>query len=198
MADSTLYGPGIPALVTPSADDLVYVLHDPSGSPSNGKVRIDRLGKVAHKIARRESTDLTVTQTARTAALDTALDITLNATIGDVLEITPAFMVANNNTATDDLFMLDVATIVSAAVVNWVSGAGSTTGVPAWNRNVRTTGARAGVSGAIPYTVVAGDISGGTVKLSLYAFVNAGSYNVYARVVAPFVWMVKNIGPVAT
>lgn len=197
MADSTLYGPGIPALVTPSADDLVYVLHDPSGSPSNGKVRIDRLGKVAHKIARRESTDLTVTQTARTNALDTALDITLNATIGDVLEITPAFMVANNN-ANNDIFQLDVATIVSAAVVNWVSGSGSTTGVPAWNRVATVTTHRIGVSGAIPYTVVAGDISGGTVKLSLYAFVTAGSYNVYARVVAPFVWMVKNIGPVAT
>lgn len=149
----------------------------------------------AHKLARRESTDITVTQTARTTATDTALDLVLAAQVGDVIEIVPAFMVANNNTDTNT-FLCDVATIVSAAVVSWVSGSGSTTGIPAMNGYGATPTPRVPITGAVPYTVVSGDLSGGLVTFRLYAFVTGGSYNLYARVVAPFVWMARNIGPV--
>lgn len=196
MADSTLAN--LPVLNSPAADDLLYVVHDPSGAPSNGKVRIDRLGKVSHKFVNRTAGSLTLDQTAIT---DVGVsDIVLNAVAGDTIEYGIMGVVGAAATAKVGF---DVYTIVSATPVNpFGSGLSaslaSTQGVMGWFVT-DTLNAEITINGSFMYTVVSGDISNGTVTLRLrYAKANATARTLFATANVPLQVWARNLGPVAT
>lgn len=195
MADSNLAG--LSALTVPAADDLLYIVHDPGGTPSDRKIRVDQLGKVAHKFATRTAGSLTLDQTAIT---DVGVsDIALNAVAGDTIEYGIMGVVGSAATAKVGF---DVYTIVAATPVN-PFGAGlsaslaSTQGVPGWFVT-DTLNAEINVRGSAMYTVVSGDISGGTVTLRLrYAKANATARTFFATANVPLQVWAKNLSAAA-
>lgn len=99
------------------------------------------------------------------AALTGPSDLTLSASSGDILLIG---LSARNSDSDADSYGLDMATIVSASPVNYLSshtGTPITTGVAAWFGG---TGANGRSGGAVYYVVQSGDISGGNVTLRHY------------------------------
>ena len=111
------------------------------------------------------------TTSATYVDVDSATDLDVAASAGDVLWV--GLSVLGGNQA-GKFLRIDAATMVSAAAVNYVSGAGASgVGVQAWHH---TAQAYANVGGVVPYVVVAGDVSGGRVSLRLQAKVDsAGS-----------------------
>lgn len=151
-------------------------------SGSSGLVDFD------HKT--RSSANVTVNGTSY-ANLDTGLDIVLTAAAGDVIEVS-----ATGRWATENVQVyMDVATIVSAAPVNYLSGSGSTgEGVQSWQGygNVNTN-----ISGACMYTLQAGDISGGTVTLRLRVRTGTAANKTFVSgATNVFKWSAKNFGPI--
>lgn len=132
--------------------------------------------------------------------VDTAMDITLTAQVGDAIECSVSG--SWNTLATGSDANLSVATVVSGSVVNYITGltlvVGS--GVPGWYAPNRNT--TAGVSSipltgsAPPYVVVAGDLSGGAVTLRLRGIGGGtGSHVLNAVTATPFWFWAKNLGP---
>lgn len=120
-------------------------------------------GSLAFAEARRASTDLNFNTTGW-QNVDTALDLTIAAAAGDKVIYSPNFTPGSTN----NTFSFDVATIVSAAIVNYFCTGTSTpagSGLPGWRRD-GGTGAY-GVSGGFVYTVQAGDVSSGTITMRL-------------------------------
>ena len=148
----------------------------------------------AHKFARRTAGDVTVASNAY-AAIDTTLDITLEAQAGDTLEFSVSSLWDAGATNPTTLWSaLDVATIVSSAVVNYCSGAGSTgLGILGW---FVSPGSLVPSTGVHQYTVVAGDIADGRVTVRLLAK-NSLVENRVARAAAtqPLQFTAKNLGP---
>jgi hypothetical protein len=118
----------------------------------------------------RTSGNITLNSTSW-ANVNTGLDLVVPAQVGDVLLVTPDFMVGNQAVSAG----LDVATIVSDSPVNTV-GAGSDYG--AWYLPASVF---APVGGPVQYVVQAGDISGGNVTLRLrYKTTSATNRTFYA------------------
>lgn len=141
-------------------------------------------------IARRASTDVTVTSTTW-ANFDTALDLTLDANAGDFVEVAVSGMWENQ--ASDAC--LDVVSLVSGSPVNsWGSNGtpdNANTGVLAW---FGSTGVFSPVGGSITRAVISGDLSGGTLTLRLRTrLLAAGSKDMQAISTAPFIVMAKNL-----
>jgi hypothetical protein len=123
------------------------------------------------------------------AAVDTGIDLTVAAIAGDVLSMNPLVLASTDNVSV----LFDVGTIVSAAVVNRVSG-GTTYGVSGW---YLATGQNDSGGGPIQYVVQAGDISGGNVVLRLlYKTVGAANRTLYATSDFPLHFSVVNLGQV--
>lgn len=131
--------------------------------------------------------------------VDTAMDLTLTAQVGDCIECSVSGL-WNITTGSDA--SLTVVTIVAGSIVNYITGivlaVGS--GVPGWYGPNRNTAA--GVSGsaltgsAAPYVVVAGDISSGAVTLRLRGLGGGtGSHVLNATATTPFWFWAKNLGP---
>jgi hypothetical protein len=146
--------------------------------------------------ARRTTGNVTLNSTSW-ANVDTALDLTLGGSAGDVIEATlSALWNADAVQA-----CLDVVTVVSAAPVNsFATGttvtASTLQGVGAWIGN---SGIQADLSGSFFYTLVAGDISGGNVLLRLrYRTTTAANKTLIATTDVPFVFFARNHGPVTT
>jgi hypothetical protein len=142
----------------------------------------------------RTAGDLTLNSTTW-ADVDTALDITLPARVGDELEASAIGTVG----ATAVTTIFDVATIVSAAVVNYFTGGGGATLVegswliPASALSFPIAGVPA------PYTVVSGDLSGGTVTCRLrYRTNTATNRTLRATSGHPLRFVLKNLGPAST
>lgn len=117
-------------------------------------------------------------------------DLTIKAFVGDLLEAGVGGLVQ----ATGVEAYFDLATIVSAAIVNHVSGAGgSNLGNGGW---LAVSGTVSPVSGSIFYQVVSGDLSSGSVALRFVAKMSAtGSRVLAASSALPFHTWVKNHGP---
>lgn len=148
----------------------------------------------AFKHVRRTSGNLILNNTAWTN-LDTALDLVLSAQIGDVIEA--AFSARWENEAFG--VGIDVHSWVSgAAVTAWSSGVaptGTGLGVRAW---YGLGGVAYGVGGSVMNTLVAGDISAGTVTLRLrFRNAAAGNRTLYASADEPLQFSAKNLGPPA-
>jgi len=150
--------------------------------------------------AKRASTSITLNSTTW-ANVDTGLDLTLNASTGDVIEYVPSMFGPNGyNVAV----AFDVATIVSGSVVNVFStdGAANNTynGISGWYwTNSSIINIYATVSGSAFYTLQAGDISSGTVTLRLrYKSDSATNRVLYATVDNLLKVWARNHGPVTT
>jgi hypothetical protein len=143
------------------------------------------------KFRQRTSADIIANSTSWTN-LDTALDITLSAETGDAIECGVSFQ-AENEAST---FRLDVGTLVSSAIVNYFGGAvdpGSNYGVSGWTA---AGGVAASVSGSVMKTLVAGDLSAGTVTVRLrYRTDTAANKTIHAVTARPFQFWTKNLGP---
>ena len=148
--------------------------------------------------AKRASTSLTINSTTW-ANVDTALDLTLNASAGDVIEYCVSGIVGTAAVVNG----FDVVTVVSGSPVNsfGLDAAAPTTyaalnSASAWYCQ---TGVEVTISGSIFRTLAAGDISAGTVTLRL-RYVSSAAVNRTLFAVAPAaleVWA-RNHGPVTT
>jgi hypothetical protein len=140
---------------------------------------------------------------ANLPGIGTTGDLVLNATAGDVIEAVPSVIL--NSTANTIYF--DAVTIVSSSPVNGFGRGGAVTtntnggsdsqGVSGWY--AASTGADRTIQGSCYYTLVSGDISGGTVTLRMrYATSAVATTVLVATVNNPFQWFVRNLGPVTT
>ena len=118
--------------------------------------------------------------------IDTNLDLVITAAAGDWLEIGVNGLWSNQGV----FGRMDAFTWVSAATVNGVSG--SSNGVPGWLGQASSYGP---VGAPVLYTVVAGDVSSGTVTLRFrYKVDSASSKTLHAESAAPFKVWARNLG----
>lgn len=146
------------------------------------------------KTARRASTSPTYALTTW-GDVDTALDLTLAAQVGDMIEVEANGLWGNEASTAH---YMDVVTVVSATPVNsfGTQGAVSTTshGIQAWQA---ITANYSMIAGGGIYPIVAGDLSSGYVTLRLRRRgETASTKTLYAVADQPFQWWVKNLGPV--
>lgn len=146
----------------------------------------------AHRKFRKVSGNTTYAS-ASWGNLDTGLDMTIEAQVGDDLEygLSGVWSTEAVNCR------LDVATLVSGAVVNYFGGAVETAtgdGVGAWYGK---TGEVSAVGGAVLYTVQAGDIdANGKVTVRLRARCDsATTKTLFSNANLPLQGYVKNLGP---
>jgi hypothetical protein len=147
---------------------------------------------LARPFARATRTAGDVTLTTSYADVDTALDLVLPARAGDVVE----YGVSGSWDNGGDYGRVDVATVVSGAVVNTFSGIAS--GWPAWlgQANVWSS-----LAGSAVYAVVSGDLSGGAVTLRLRARrdgAGVGGKVLSGSATAPLIVWAKNLGAYAS
>jgi len=140
---------------------------------------------------------------ANLPGIGTTGDLVLNAAAGDVIEaVTSAILNAPANN-----IYFDAVTIVSSSPVNAFgrggavttnsNGASDSQGVSGWYG--AGTGVDRTIQGSCYYTLVSGDISGGTVTLRMrYATSGVSTTLLIATVNNPFQWFVRNLGPVTT
>ena len=137
--------------------------------------------------------DYTVASATYVALDATNISITLEAQVGDCLEVGASLRWEHsiNNEA-----FVDAYTIVAGAPVNLISGA-STHGVQAWYGGASTTPQVNGCGGSVMYTVVSGDLSSGQVTIRPYARLATATpvRVIYCRTIMPFHFWVKNLGP---
>lgn len=147
------------------------------------------------KFFQRTAGNLTVNSTtwADLPTIGTTWDAVLPAQAGDVIECgLVAFVAPSGTTYT----IMDVASIVAGAAVNYWggwSGASTGWGVQAW-LGVNTVGHSKG--GSVMKTLVAGDLSAGTVTCRLrYRTDNAANQTLCGDAIQPLQFWVKNLGP---
>lgn len=150
----------------------------------------------AHKFVTRTSGDLTLNSTswADLPGVGTSLDIVLAAQVGDTIEVGVSMALGGNTVYS----FMNVATIVAAAVVNYVIAVPSSSsgaGVKAWQQTGNVA-SDAGLGGSVMYTLVAGDISAGTVTLRpRYRTGTAANKTLNGTAADPFHFWAKNLGP---
>lgn len=122
-------------------------------------------------------------------------DLTIAAAAGDELKVELSSS-ANKGSAVG--LVMDVATIVSGSPVNYLStgGGASDFGNGSWYIGGAVAGADQRIAGGPrPYTVQAGDISGGNVTLRLrYRLTGAGTYTMFANATLPTDFWAINLG----
>jgi hypothetical protein len=146
---------------------------------------------VVYDIERRSAGDITVSSTTAGNALGTIGNLVVAAASGDLLMIGVSLRTTDSDAGS---VRLDVATIVSAAVVNYISsqsGTVASTGISGWFIDTATAH---GICGEVPYVAQAGDISGGNVTLSLRCWVSSGTHDISAQTAAPLIFWVRNLG----
>lgn len=143
----------------------------------------------------RTSGDLTLNSNLAWANVDTGLDIILPAEVDDVIEVSMNALVGSEAV----VLLLDVATVVNTTLTNSFGNRGAVTasppkyGIAGWHC---TNGAFTRPGAPYHYTVVAGDIYEGKVKLRLrYCTDAAANKTLYAGANYAFEWAAKNLGP---
>lgn len=148
---------------------------------------------VVYDIERYTGGDIGVTSTTTGAAVPSMGSVTVAAASGDLVMLGVSIRTEGSAIANSTRF--DVGTIVSAAVVNYVSslsGTASAQGISAW---FHFGSEEYPMSGEVPYVVQAGDISGGNVEFSLRAWLSgAGTHTLAADSDAPLLFWVRNLG----
>ena len=148
--------------------------------------------------AKLTSGNITLNSNSVWANVSTSLDLTLNASTGDVIEY--AISGVMSNAAVESYF--DVVTIVSSSPVNSFGNDG-TPANPGTSYGIQGflagANAVATLSGSAFRTLVAGDISSGTVLLRL-RYANGGATTRLLNSTAAQPWEVwaRNHGPVTT
>ena len=146
--------------------------------------------------SRRTSGSVTMNST-NWANVDTALDLTLGAQVGDVIEVILSAFSGNEAVA----FGLDAVTVVSGSPVT--SFATNSAVVPATHEGIQAWGgvfsAYNNHGGSAFLTLASGDISGGNVVIRLrYRTQLATNKTLFALTTLPLVFAAKNLGPVTT
>lgn len=126
--------------------------------------------------------------------VDTALDMVLQAQVGDVLEYTINGVAAASGTIN---LILDVATMVAGSPVNYFGTFDGTIERGVWAWFVTNITPEQAIGGSAWRTLVAGDLSGGTCTVRLRAIASGASATIYATVPIPLHVMVRNLGPVS-
>ena len=193
MADSKLAD--LTAITTPATTDILYLVHDPAGTPVDRKVTVADLrgaSGLVHAQSRRPSGDLTLNSTSW-ANVDTGLDLTIPATAGDEIEVTGSWLVSASGTAE---VYFDAVSVVSGSPVNaWgTDGAetGTTEGIQAW-RAVANNFLCCAAGGATR-PVVSGDLSGGNLTLRLRYRISSSSRTMFAGANRHILFSAKNLG----
>jgi len=146
----------------------------------------------SYKTAKRTAGNVTVGAAAFN--VDTALDMTIPAQVGDTLRyaISSRFNASTGSDAT-----VDVGTLVSAAIVNYFGG-GMTVGAGWQGWYCANTTTSQPLTGPAWYTVVAGDLSSGLVTVRLRAIGGgSGAVTINATATSFLAVMVENLGPVS-
>lgn len=136
----------------------------------------------------RSAGNVTVNGTAY-ADVDTAIDLVLEAVVGDIIEVGVAGLWDSESV---DAY-LDVVSLVSGSPVTYLSGNTSTgNGVLAWTG---PSGIEQAIGGGLLYTVIAGDLSSGTITLRLRARTAAAVNKTFtAGATTVFKWFAINHG----
>jgi hypothetical protein len=147
----------------------------------------------AHKFFHRSAGNLTLASStwADLPTIGTTWDAVLAAQGGDTIEAGISGVLGSENVQ----MHFDACTVVAGTVVNYfASGTASGAGTLAWlGEGAHTTN----IGGSAMRTLVAGDLSAGTVTLRLrYRGSSATSRTLYASSDLWFHFWVKNIGPV--
>lgn len=166
-----------------------------SGDPGNvAECRDDGLYVVPRDVAfhKRTAGNLNLNNSGSWANVNTATDLTLtNVTAGDIVEV--GLSALSDNEAVN--LFLDVASIVSAAPVNYWAGTGAAgdEGIQAW---LGLTGVITLHGGSVMKAIVAGDLSAGSLTLRLrYRTSAAVAKTLQADTANPLQWFAKNHGP---
>ena len=148
--------------------------------------------------AKRTGASITLSSNSVWANVDTGLDLTLNATTGDVVEYGISAILAAQGVET----YFDVVTIVSGNPVNSFgfdttpANPPTSYGIQAWLSLPSVTST---LSGSFFRTLVAGDISSGTVTLRLrFANSSATTRSLTSGTAQPLEVFAFNRGPVTT
>lgn len=161
-----------------------------------GLTQLPQIGGGALKdfdFKRRSSGNITVSGTAW-ANIDTGIDIILNASTGDVVEVGASFMWSSETRNG----VLDVASIVGGVPVNYWGRDGAesalSSGINGWWGHIS---AISNAGGSVLRTLLAADISAGIVTLRLRGRTfAAGTKTIFANSDDHFTWFAKNLGPV--
>jgi hypothetical protein len=151
----------------------------------------------SYKYKNRTSGDITL-NSGTWADVDTGLDVTLAAQVGDVIEVGGSWLVAGSTTTA---VFFDAVSIVSAAPVNsWgIDGAVGTSveGIQAWRCDSNSIGLNQKASGGMMRVLLAGDIASGFVTVRLrYKQGTAGAQAMYNNANRAVQFWAKNLGPV--
>lgn len=148
----------------------------------------------AFKFLRYTTGDITLSTNTNWTNVQTGLDMTIEAQVGDVLE----YHIGALYDAGAGSAGLDVATVVSGSPVNSFANGGAVTtapppyGIQGWNV-VASAGGH--ITGSAFYTVVNGDLSSGLVTVRL-RYQASGTKLIYASTNNPLQVAIKNLGPV--
>jgi hypothetical protein len=146
---------------------------------------------VLYDIEQRSAGDLAVVTTSAGTAIPTLGYLVVACVTGDLLMIGLDCVVS----ADSESIRFDVASIVAAAAVNYVSNGTGTpagVGIAGWSRSVTTL---EHVNGTFMYVAQAGDLSGGNITLGLRSWLASGtSRTVQASSSALLTFWVQNLG----
>ena len=162
----------------------------------SGAWRLDTYNRYAR--AKRTSGAITLNSSLVWANVDTGIDLVLNASVGDVIEYSISAFLAS--AAVETYF--DVVTVVSGSPVNSFgydaapANPSTSYGIAGWTAPASVIYS---VSGNFFRTLLAGDISSGTVTLRLrYATASATARTMSAAANQPLEVFARNLGQVTT
>lgn len=174
----------------PLGTDLVYVVHDPSGTPADRKVKITNLRSISSSL-RITSGDYGTGSIGFgwREPFGSTSDIAVSALAGDLIEVSLNGQ-WNFSNSTD---FLDVVAVTSyqhfgdgtTAAVTSTTG----NGAPGWASTDASN--IVGITGSVFRTLVSGDITTGTVTLRVIARTSAGR-TLRANSTTPLLFTVRN------
>jgi hypothetical protein len=146
---------------------------------------------VLYDIERYTGGNIAITSSTDGAAMSGIGNLVVAAAAGDLLHIGIDASLAVDT----ESVRVDVASIVSASPVNYVSSLTGTplaVGIPGWGWSATTLNRLGHV---IPYVAQAGDISGGNITLSLRGWLSSGTSRSFeASATVPLVFWTQNFG----
>jgi hypothetical protein len=192
----TVEDEGTPLATGATTLDFVGAGVTASGTGAEKTITIPGGGGVPSARTKYVTGDISVTSNTAGAALSGPSTLSIAAVTGDVLEVSVSTRTVTGNAVAAN--RMDVATIVSAAAVNYLStgsGTPASTGISALAQLVSTT-ILMNRGCTVQYVVQAGDISGGNVELGLRSWNSAASQTVVVAGGAnsPLDFAVKNLG----
>lgn len=185
--------------VLPAAARMNFAGAGVTVTNDGGEAKVTIPGPVAlgHKFVRRTTNasagnDYSTSSTSYAAVDATNLTLTLTGVaVGDVIRVELGAYVGSAACQIG----FDACSIVSGAIVNYMSGAGSTgEGFNGWHVPASI---ESNIGAALYYTVQSGDLSSGSLSVRLYWRVVSGSGTkvMYARPALPMQFAVANVGP---